>query len=102
MGKKVYPTEIVQPIGLHNSKYPCIRTEHVKEYLDLPFEFLNPVQSEFLPYLEDDETNIVIASSTGSGKTIAAELFIAYAIEKQKKKAIYRSEEHTSELQSRQ
>src|ERR1035437_7364168 len=88
MGKKVYPTEIVQPIGLHNSKYPCIRTEHVKEYLDLPYEFLNPVQSEFLPYLEDDETNIVVSAQTSSGKTNIAELIIARGIS-QGKKAIY-------------
>ena len=77
---KNYPTDVVQPLGKHNKPYPCIKTEHVKEYIDLPFEYLNPLQSDFLPYLEDDEVNFVVAAPTSSGKTLVAELFMARSI----------------------
>lgn len=77
---KKYTTEIVQPLGDHNDKHPCIHTREVEQYIDLPFDYLNPVQSDFLPYLEDDDTNVVIASETSSGKTLIAELFAARAI----------------------
>jgi len=40
-----------------------------------PFEKFNPVQTAVLPHIEEDN-NMVIGSSTGSGKTIAAELII--------------------------
>ena len=75
-----YPTEIVQPMGNHNSPYPCVRSIHIKKYMDFPFEFLNPVQSDFIKYLEDHETNIVLAAPTSSGKTKCIEFFIAEAI----------------------
>jgi len=82
---KEYPVELVQPLGSHNPKSNCIRSEHVKQYISLPFEFLNPLQSEFLPYLEDDDVNIVVASPTSSGKTLCAELFAARGISLGKK-----------------
>jgi helicase len=84
-----YPTEIVQPMGNHNSPYPCVRSIHIKKYMDFPFEFLNPVQSDFIKYLEDHETNIVLAAPTSSGKTKCIEFFIAEAIQNFKKKALY-------------
>jgi replicative superfamily II helicase len=77
---KSYPTQMIQPPGKHNPPYPCIHTDHVKEYLSLPFDYLLPPQSDFLPYLEDDGTNIVVAAATSSGKTVIAELFAARAI----------------------
>jgi len=81
---KKYETTVVQPLGDHNPKYPCISTKDVQEYIDLPFEYLNPLQTDFLPYLEDDDTNIVVAAPTSSGKTLVAELFSARAISKGK------------------
>ena len=85
---KSYPTDLVQPIGSHNKKHPCVLTKEVKEYMDFPFEYFNPPQSDFLPYLEDDETNIVVAAATSSGKTVIAELFASRAI-RLGKKALY-------------
>ena len=85
---KKYSCEEVQPLGLHNPKSLCIRTKEVKEYMEFPFEFFNPPQSEFLPYLEDDDSNIVVAAATSSGKTVIAELFAVRAI-RQGKKALY-------------
>lgn len=85
---KQFKTETVQPPGKHNKKYPCIKCKDVQDYLKLPYEYLNPVQSEFLPYLEDDATNIVIAAPTSSGKTLCAELFAVRSIIL-KKKVLY-------------
>jgi len=83
---KEYPTTIVQPPGSHNKPFPCIETKEAKEYLDyLPFKWFNPVQSEYLPYNEDDDTNIVVAAATSSGKTVIAELFAARAISQGKR-----------------
>lgn len=82
---KIYSTEVVQPLGDHNPKYPCVRTAEVKQYLDIPYEFLNPLQSDFVKFLEDDDLNIVIAAPTSSGKTLCAELFTARAISLGKK-----------------
>lgn len=81
---KEYPTEIIQPIGKHNPKAPCVPTKYVKEYLDIPFEHLNPTQSEFVKYLDEDETDIVVAAPTSSGKTLIAELFAARGMSLQK------------------
>jgi len=85
---KTYPTKTVQPLGKHNKPYPCIHTDEVKEYLELPFEYLNPPQSDYLPYNEEDDVNIVVAAATSSGKTVIAELFAARAISK-KKRVLY-------------
>ena len=85
---KVFPTEIVQPLGLHNKPYPCVHTKHISDYLSLNYDYLNPIQSDFVNYLEDDEKNIIVASPTSSGKTVIAELFIARAL-KIGKKALY-------------
>lgn len=86
---KNYPTELIQPMGDHNSPHHCVRSEHIKKYMDFPYEFLNPVQSDFLRYLEDHDTNIVLAAPTSSGKTKCIEFFIAEAIENHKKTALY-------------
>jgi replicative superfamily II helicase len=82
---KTYPTEVVQPLGKHNKPYPCIHTKHVQQYIDLPYDYLNPLQSKFLPYLESDDTNVVVSAETSSGKTLVAELFAARAISLGKK-----------------
>ena len=78
---KEYPQDMVQPPGHHNKKSMCTRTEHFSNYVKMSFEYLNPLQTEFVKYLEDDDTNIVIAAPTSSGKTLCAELFAARSIQ---------------------
>ena len=82
---KTYPTTKIQPLGQHNPKYPCVNSKEIEQYINLPYEYLNPLQSDFLPYLEDDNTNVVVAAPTSSGKTLVAELFASRAISLGKK-----------------
>jgi len=84
-----YPTDLIQPMGEHNPEFPCVRSEHFKDYLDIKYDHLNPCQSIFVPYLKDYETNIVLAAPTSSGKTLCAELFAAEAIEERNEKVLY-------------
>lgn len=59
-------------------------------YAKFPFEFFNPVQSRvFESY--DKDVNYIVASSTSSGKTISAELFLAHEIRKRGGKGMYLS-----------
>lgn len=58
-------------------------------YGSYPFENFNPLQSLVFPHVEED-TNIVIAASTSSGKTIAGELFAGKTL-KEGKRVIYLS-----------
>src|SRR5690606_854829 len=83
------PTELVQPLGDHNPKAECVPTKYVEDYLKLPYEYLNPPQSEFLQYLELDDTDIIVATPTSSGKTTIAELFASRGMKYHKKKIIY-------------
>ncbi len=69
MTKKKYPSELIQPIGKHNPMFDCVLSSSVKDYISLPFTHLNPVQSEFIIHLEDDDVNIVVSAPTSSGKT---------------------------------
>ena len=48
------------------SLYPCHK---------YPFEEFNPIQSAIVPFAAEDK-NLIVGSSTGSGKTIVAELLI--------------------------
>lgn len=61
------------------SKYP---------YGTWDFSDFNPVQSRLMD-VYDGESNIAIAASTSSGKTICSEMYIAYEIRKRGGKAIY-------------
>mgnify|MGYP000267006670 CR=1 FL=1 len=54
------------------------------------FETFNPVQSTLLSVYNKNE-NCIVATSTGSGKTVCSELFIAHTVRVQKKKAIFLS-----------
>ena len=85
---KKYPTDLIQPAGNHNPKYECVKSEEVKDYISVSYPYLNPLQSDFIQYLEDDDTNIVVSAPTSSGKTLCAELFTARAI-KQGKRVLY-------------
>lgn len=58
--------------------------------LKFKFETFNPVQSQVLKIYGED-INIVIGSSTSSGKTAMAEMIMAHTIEVKKKKAIFLS-----------
>lgn len=80
-----YKTERIQPAGKHNPPYDCILASEVSGYLDLPFTHLNPVQTDFTRYLEDDSSNIVVGAPTSSGKTLCAELFASRALNNGKK-----------------
>ncbi len=67
-----------------NNLVPTSSFPHVK----YPFEFFNPVQSRIMEFYDTD-ANCLVASGTGSGKTISSEMFAAYEIFKNKKKVIY-------------
>ncbi len=55
-----------------------------------PFEKFTPVQTSLLD-IYNQEANCIVASSTGSGKTVCAELFMAHNVRVNKKKTIYLS-----------
>lgn len=52
------------------------------------FDEFNPIQTKLLEVYEGTG-NIAIASATSSGKTVCAEMYMAYEIQKRKGKAIY-------------
>lgn len=52
------------------------------------FEKFNPIQSRLLETFEGD-SNIAIAASTASGKTICSEMYASYEVRKKKGKVIY-------------
>jgi replicative superfamily II helicase len=52
------------------------------------FDEFNPIQSKLLEVYEGN-TNIAIAAATSSGKTICAEMYMSYEIQKRKGKVIY-------------
>jgi replicative superfamily II helicase len=57
-------------------------------YAKFLFENFNPVQSSIYEY-HDKEVNVIIASSTSSGKTAIAEMFLSYEIRKKGGKGLY-------------
>lgn len=57
-------------------------------YANWPFENFNPVQSRLFDTFQG-ESNVAIAASTSSGKTICSEMYAAYEIRKRKGKVIY-------------
>jgi len=71
----------------------CLPTSNFS-YMEFPFEYFNPVQTEFIRKGIDNEDNVVVSSSTSSGKTVIAEVVIAHTLEKIRKnnpmaKAVY-------------
>lgn len=83
--------ELVQPLGNHNPKYECVRTDGLKDLIEYSYSHFNPMQSDFIDHLQDINKNIIISASTGAGKTTVAELSIAMNLfyYKGKKKAIF-------------
>lgn len=76
------------PIVQLADKQELIPTCQFPSYITFPFEHFNPVQSGIYDVYNKD-CNIVIASSTSSGKTVCAEMFIANEIFERGKKAVY-------------
>jgi helicase len=70
-----------QPELIETSRY-----QHAK----FPFEKFNPVQSGLFEAFDKD-ANCIVAASTSAGKTVCAEMFMAYEIRVRKNKAIYLS-----------
>lgn len=75
--------DVVQPLGEHNPEQLCVRTECVSDLVKYNFTHFNPMQSNVVDVLEQD-CNVIIASPTASGKTVAMELFTAYALQQGK------------------
>lgn len=67
------------PVLVPTSKY---------KYGKWEFADFNPVQSRLIETYEGD-TNIAIAAATSAGKTVAAEMYLAYEIRKRGGKGIY-------------
>ena len=73
-----------------------IRLEHTSDlapiskykYASWDFDTFNPVQSRLLETYDSD-ANIAIAAATSAGKTVCAEMYMAYEIRKRGGKAIY-------------
>lgn len=67
----------------------AISTDKFK-WAKFPFESFNPVQSTLFPFVGLEE-NVVVASSTSSGKTVCAELVMSHEIRVRGGKAVYLS-----------
>ena len=84
-------TELIQPIGEHNPPQECVLTECTGHLLKCNFTHFNPMQSMFIPYVDEEDKNVVIAAPTCGGKTTCAELACAQAVfgSNRTKKAMY-------------
>lgn len=81
------PVELAIPLGKSEAE-PLVSTKEF-QYLYFPFEFLNPVQSAAVQYIDCD-ANLVVASPTASGKTVIAEMTMAKALtESDSAKVVY-------------
>ena len=58
------------------------------KHANWPFEEFNPVQSKLFEIFAGD-TNVAIAAATSAGKTVCAEMYLAYEIRKRGGKGIY-------------
>lgn len=74
-------------IKLHSDNNDLIPTSSFP-YVKYPFEKFNPVQSRVMDFYHSPD-NVLVASSTGSGKTIAAELVLCHEIFTTSKKGLY-------------
>jgi replicative superfamily II helicase len=83
--------ELIQPIGEHNPPQECVKTESVAHLIKYPFSHFNPMQSLFIPWVDEEQHNVVVTSPTCSGKTVIAELSVAQCVfgSNGAKKAVY-------------
>lgn len=59
-------------------------------YQSYPFEYFNKVQSTLYRNISyDNDVNLIMGTTTSSGKTICAELFMGHTLYEQKKKVVY-------------
>ena len=56
-----------------------------KAIIDLGFEILTPIQQEVIPYLLENETDLIALAQTGTGKTAAFGLPVLHKIEVERK-----------------
>lgn len=62
-----------------SDKNELVPTNKFPNYAKFPFENFNPVQSSVFDFYDQD-VNAVIASSTSSGKTVCAEMFLSHEV----------------------
>lgn len=65
----------------------CVPTSKYR-YAKWDFNRFNPLQTKLLEIYKGD-SNIAIAAATSAGKTVCAEMYMAYEVRKRKGKAIY-------------
>lgn len=65
----------------------CAKTSKYR-YAKWDFDTFNPLQTKLLETYKGD-SNIAIAAATSAGKTVCAEMYMAYEVRKRKGKAVY-------------
>jgi replicative superfamily II helicase len=76
------------PVKLLTDQNELVATKNLLSYLHFPFPTLNPVQSR-IAEVYDKDSNVIIAASTSSGKTICGELILAHEIRERGRKGLY-------------
>lgn len=86
---KLHKEEIEKNISeLEKQNVELILTKDYKSF-QYPFEYFNPVQSQVIPYIQENK-NLIISAQTSAGKTICAELLMDEIL-KNNKKILYTS-----------
>lgn len=81
------PGERMPPVKILTDKSDLVPTKNYP-YAKIKYEEFNCVQSAIFEIYHED-CNAVIATNTGTGKTISAELFMAHEVRKRGGKAMY-------------
>lgn len=77
------------PVVIVGDQNQLVSTKQYPNYASFPFENFNPVQSRIFEIFDKPGTNIIVSAATSSGKTITAEMIMAYTVRVERKKAIY-------------
>ena len=78
----------MQPVITLTDQEKQVPTVSFPKYAKFPFPIFNPVQSRVFEIFEED-ANCIIAAATSSGKTVAAEMFVANEVRVRGGKAMY-------------